>query len=209
MIIPDDKKIDLLSAQLQERYEALHRMRDRSMQFVLWILGLGLGLAWLSISELVFTFVQKLAITVLLGVIGIVAIAFVHAIARGFRANREVMIRIEGALCLYDPDCYGTVGPILPSRFSSLKTGWTGHFAMLYILIGVIILLLLVLTWTNPCSSAPRGSGTSPNQTEHKVQVLVKEVKSWPTVTTYLGDSYLELACLPNRETTCRPGGMR
>jgi len=164
MKIPDEKKIDVLSAQLQERYASLHKMRDRSMQFVLWVLGLGLGLAWLSINQVVFTSAQKLAVTGLLVVMGIVAFVFVRAIARGFNANREAMIRIEGALCLYDNDCYGTVEPILPRRFSSLKTGWAGHFPMLYLLIGVVVLLLLVLTWANPCRSVPHGDATSVNQ---------------------------------------------
>jgi hypothetical protein len=45
MGISEEKKIDVLLSQLQERYDALHKMRDRSMQFVLWILGFGLGLA--------------------------------------------------------------------------------------------------------------------------------------------------------------------
>ena len=51
MKISEEKKLDVLLAQLQERYDALHKMRDRSMQFVLWILGLGLGMAWLLINE--------------------------------------------------------------------------------------------------------------------------------------------------------------
>ena len=41
MEISEEKKLEILLAQGQERYEALHKMRDRSMQFALWILGLG------------------------------------------------------------------------------------------------------------------------------------------------------------------------
>jgi hypothetical protein len=65
MGISEEKKIDVLLSQLQERYDALHKMRDRSMQFVLWILGFGLGLAWLLISEASFTLSQKILISIL------------------------------------------------------------------------------------------------------------------------------------------------
>lgn len=154
MNIPEEKKIDILSAQLQERYVALHNMRDRSMRFVLWVLGFGLALAWVSISEAVFTFGQKIAITGLLLTFAIVADLFVRAIHCGFNANRQTMIRIEKALGLYDPGSYGTAEGVLPRAFADSNPGWTGHFGMLYLLVSIITILLLVLTWTNPCGSA-------------------------------------------------------
>jgi hypothetical protein len=55
MEIPEDQKIKVLMAQLEERYTASHKMRDRSMQFGLWILGLGLGMAWVLISKVTLT----------------------------------------------------------------------------------------------------------------------------------------------------------
>jgi len=161
MEIPDQKKIDVLSAQLQERYSSLHKMRERSMQFVLWILGFGFGLAWLSINEVVFTRSQQWAVTVLLVVTALVAFGFVFAIERGFKANRETAIRIETALGLFEADGYGTEEAILPPRFSNFKTGLTGHFTTLYVLVVVVVLLLLVFTWTNPCTSVSGDDGAS------------------------------------------------
>jgi len=66
MEISEENKSNVLLAQLHDRYDALHKMRDRSMQFVLWILGLGLGMSWLLINETVLTYSQKWAITFLL-----------------------------------------------------------------------------------------------------------------------------------------------
>ncbi len=66
MKISEERKIDVLLAQLQERYDALHKMRDRSMQFVLWILGLGLGMSWLLIKGTALRWPQQWAITVVL-----------------------------------------------------------------------------------------------------------------------------------------------
>jgi hypothetical protein len=164
MKISDDKKIDLLSDQLQERYSAMHRMRERSMQFTLWILGLGLGLAWLSINETVFTCYQKCAITGLLIVVALAGFGFLRAIERGFNANRKTAIRIETALGLYEANCYGTEEAILPDAFSRSKTGRTAHFCTLYILVAAVLLVLLVFTWANPGKSVTGREHASLNE---------------------------------------------
>ena len=175
MKISEEKKIDVLLAQLRERYDALHKMRDRSMQFVLWILGLGLGMAWLLINEAVLTCAQKCAITVLLLVLGIVTFLFVYAIGRGFQANREIMIRTETTLELYEKDCYGISESILPTKFSCQKIGWTGHFNTLYGLIIIVFLTLIFLTWTNPYKLRSMGARAPLDPNQIHTQTIIKE----------------------------------
>ena len=84
MEIPEDQKIRVLMAQLEERYGASHKMRDRSMQFGLWILGLGLGMAWVLIGKVILTNPQKIFLLLFLIVVGFLSITFVRAIERGF-----------------------------------------------------------------------------------------------------------------------------
>jgi len=169
MEISEEKKLEILLAQLQERYEALHKMRDRSMQFALWILGLGLGMAWLLINEAELSSTQRLFLTIFLIVVGLTVWFFIHAIACGFKANREIIIRIEKALKLYEGDCYGISEPILPSKFSNQRCGKTGHFSTLYILIIVVFITLIVLTWTNPCKvNSTKTCISEPNQMQIK-----------------------------------------
>ena len=168
MEISEEKKLEILLAQLQERYEALHKMRNRSMQFVLWILGLGLGMAWLLINEAELSSTQRLFLTIFLIVISLAVWLFVHAIACGFKANRGIIIRIEKALKLYEKDYYDIPESILPTEFSCQKCGKTGHFNTLYMLIIIVFTTLIVLTWTNLCK--PKSTGASapldPNQTQ-------------------------------------------
>lgn len=168
MEIPENKKLDVLMAQLQERYDALHKMRDRSMQFVLWILGLGLGMAWLLINEVELSSTQRLFLTIFLIVISLAVWFFVHAIACGFKANLGIIIRIEKVLKLYENEYYGISNPILPCKFSRQKCGKTGHFNTLYMMIVIVFIALIVLTLTNPFK--PKSTGASapfdPNQTQ-------------------------------------------
>lgn len=175
MEISEEKKLEILLAQLQERYEALHKMRDRSMHFVLWILGLGLGMAWLLINETELASAQKVAITLLLLVLGIVTLLFVYAIGRGFIANRQIMIRIETALKLYEENCYGVSESILPAQFSCPKIGWTGHFNTLYGLIIIVFLTLIFLTWTNPCKHRSIGACAPSDPNQMQTQKIINE----------------------------------
>lgn len=153
MEISEDKKVEFLLEQLKERYEALHKMRDRSMQFSLWILGFGLGLAWLLINENEITFNQKIAISIVLIAVFILTMYFVKAIGYGFDRNRKIMIRLEKALKLFDIDFYEKDKAILPETFKSEKKSMSGHFKTLCTIIVVVFILLMALTWANPCKN--------------------------------------------------------
>jgi len=146
----EDKKIDVLMAQLNERYGALHKMRDRSTNFTLWILGFGLGLAWLLISECTLSTTQACAVVFFLVVVGFFSVVFLRAMHRGFNNNRDIVIRIETLLKLYEEDFYGSGESILPKEFSRNKFHWGGHFPTLYVLLGVVFFCLIILTFVNP-----------------------------------------------------------
>ena len=170
MEISEEKKLEILLSQLQERYEALHKMRDRSMQFVLWILGLGLGMAWLLINDTALKLQQKFPITVLLLIMGLVTLIFIKAIERGFKANKKIIIRIEKILKLYEKDYYGIDESILPTKFSCQKIGWTSHFKTLYTLLIVVFLFLIIITWSNPCKFKSIGSSSPQEPNQIKIQ---------------------------------------
>lgn len=175
MDISEEKKLEILLAQLQERYEALHKMRDRSMQFVLWILGLGLGMAWLLISEIVLISIQRCVLTLLLLFMGVAVGLFIYAMENGFKANRQIMIRIEKALKLYEKGYYGISESILPAEFSSQKIRWSGHFQTLYALIFIVFLLLIFLTWTNPSKLRSTGARAPLDHNQIQTQTIINK----------------------------------
>ena len=60
--LKDDQKIQVLLVQLQERYAAAHRMRERSTKFTIWLSGMAIGLAWLLITHQTLSFSQRFAL---------------------------------------------------------------------------------------------------------------------------------------------------
>lgn len=51
MHLNENQKLQVLLADLQERYNASHKIRERSIKFTLWISGMAIGLGWLLISQ--------------------------------------------------------------------------------------------------------------------------------------------------------------
>lgn len=169
-----DSKVDVALAQLSERYTALHNMRDRSMQFTIWILGLGLALAWLLLNEIALTTLQKLVLLIILIAIPYASYLFLRGISIGFDNNLAVARRLERALLLLEPGAYLEKRSILDEEFAGEKPAapkhlagrirhamkCTGHFHTLNCLLITVFLLLFLLTLANPCG---RQNSPGPN----------------------------------------------
>lgn len=174
-----NSKIDVALAQLSERYTALHNMRDRSMQFTIWILGLGLALGWLLLSEIALTAIQKLILLLMLIVIPYASHLFLRGIRIGFDNNMAIARRLERSLLLLEPGAYLEKKSILGEDFAGEKPGapkhlsgrikhaWkcTGHFHTLNCLLITVFLLLFLLTLANPCGRQ-NSPGPNPQTTE-------------------------------------------
>lgn len=75
---------------------------------------------------------------------------FMMGLRRGFRKNREAMIRSERALGMHDPGVYLADCPLLPEQYSRTKRKWSDHFHTLYVWLILVAVSLLILTWTCP-----------------------------------------------------------
>lgn len=148
--LTDDRKFEVLMAQIQERYSAAHQIRERGTQFTIWISGLGIGLAWLLVSEGSLTLVQRGALTVLTLALFGGAIYFLLALDKGFCRNREVIIALENALRLHEAGVYLPDKPLLPGEYAKTNGRWTHLFCTLRVWLVLTALSLLVLTWACP-----------------------------------------------------------
>ena len=150
MDLNEDRKLLVLLADLQERYNASHKIRERSIQFTLWISGMAIGLGWLLISQKELVIPHRVALTLLVVALFAGTIYFLMGLRRGFRRNREAMINCERALGMHDPGVYLADEPLLPLEYSRTNRKWSDHFHTLYAWLILVAMSLLILTWTCP-----------------------------------------------------------
>nr|MBC8361657.1 hypothetical protein [Candidatus Desulfatibia profunda] len=150
MHINEDQKLQVLLTELQERYNASHKIRERSTQFTLWISGMAIGLGWLLISQKTFALSQRIALTLLIAALFAGTIYFIMGLRRGSKKNREAMIRCESALGMHDTDAYLEGKSLLPREYSQTDRKWSDHFCTLCVWLILVALSLFILTWTCP-----------------------------------------------------------
>lgn len=165
MHLSEDQQLQVLLVELQERYNASHKIRERSIQFTLWISGMAIALGWLLISQKALVFSQRVALTLLIAALFAATFYFMMGLRRGFRKNRETMIKCERALSMYDSGLYLADEPLLPTEYNQTKQKWSDHFFILYVWLILIAVSLFILTWagSNPAKSL------SPNTKIEKV----------------------------------------
>jgi hypothetical protein len=148
--IDEKQRLQVLLAQLGERYNAAHKIRERSTQFTLWISGMAIGLGWLLISQRALVLAQRVALSLLITALFAGTVYFIKGLRRGFQKNREIMIRIERILKMHEPGIYLENGPLLASEYGLTNRKWSDHFHTLYIWLVLVAFSLIILTWTCP-----------------------------------------------------------
>lgn len=142
-----DQKIQVLLAQMNERCQAWHHMRDRSMQFTIWILGLEIAASWKLLQGTGDGPAYKIVVTALAVILGIAAFHFLKSIDAGARSNRKTLVKIETALGLHSIGSFSANASLLPSHYKDTKLNVNAHFVTLYILLLTATLFLLGIIW--------------------------------------------------------------
>ena len=165
MKISEENKPGVLLALLGERYAASHHMRDRSMQFVLWILGLGIGLMWVILKGEPLSGAQSIILGLAVMTFGALSIYFVRAIHRGFKANHRTMLDIEDALGCYDDGVYLESSSLYPKKYKGGPRFTTSHFVACYVWItAVALFIVLLLAFTPGKNVGPTKPSPAPVQ---------------------------------------------
>ena len=166
MELTNDQKVQILLVELQEQYNASHKIRERSIQFTLWISGMAIALGWILISQRTLVLSQRIALTLLIATLLVGTFYFVMGLRRGFNKKREALISNESVLGMHDPNIYRTGSPLLPTEYSVTKRKWGDHFHTLYIWLILVAISLLILTWTCPESANITSSKAKIEQTK-------------------------------------------
>jgi len=160
MKIYNKDKMNILLNLLNERYNASHKIRERSLKFTIWILGFAIAFVWILLNEASFTLPQKWVLTFLVIVIGGITFWFLYALEKGFDNNRKVMIDLEDVLGCYKKSAYIASKTIFPSEYKEKKSrSRFAHFKSIYILMLPIVILLIFLIWLKPAQQHQKNMG--------------------------------------------------
>ncbi len=152
--LSEEQRFQVLMAELNERYQAWHHMRARSMQFTLWILGLSIAASWKLLQEPCGNLLQRVAATAFVLLLGAAAAYFLKSLARGVRTNREALINVETAIGTHHQGAFLAGKAILPTEYKDTRPRPSSHFRTLYALLAVTSIYLLAAIWF-PSDFAP------------------------------------------------------
>ena len=151
MEFPEEDKLKIIQDFLNQRYDAEHKMRQRSADFTKWILGLGIGLLWILLSKEHLTNIQKIITSLFVIFFNIGTIYFISEICKGFKANRNIIIKLEKILGFYRKGIYINDSSILPEKYQNINNiKIPSHFKSLYFLLIIICAFLLFVIIYNP-----------------------------------------------------------
>ena len=150
MEFTDEQKQKVLLAVLQERYNASHTMRERSLRFTLWLSGMAIPIGWLLITKQQLFIGQKLALAMLIVALFGGTIWFLRGLRRGFEKNRQVMIRCEQVFGLYEKGAYLADSALLSQEYGSPTKKLSDHFSTISVWLLTVAVSLQLLIWTAP-----------------------------------------------------------
>ncbi len=150
MEIGNEQKFQILMAQLEERYGASHKIRERCTHFTLWITGMAIGLAWLLINECMLSVPQRIALSCFTVALFGGALFLLRGLLRGAATNRATLARAEAALGLYDKDAFLPDESILPAAYRNPRPAKSHDCCTLVLWLCVVTASLLAIIWTAP-----------------------------------------------------------
>lgn len=152
MNISEKEKVDILLSAVEERYNAMHKIRERVQSIGLWSLGILFSAGgWIIENKVSFNLAQTAIIVIgILIASGILRFIYLEDLHRGFRGQQRVAARIEKSLGLFKPKIFDeSEDPIYPPSWEKSGTHESDgkFFYTTYILLymGVIFLVIAIL----------------------------------------------------------------
>ncbi|MFA5086478.1 MAG: hypothetical protein WC468_02740 [Candidatus Paceibacterota bacterium] len=148
-----DNKINILLSALEERYNSLSTIRERTHNIGIWSLGILLGASgWLIESGITLSILEKkLYLVGIIIAFIILRFHYLKDLQVGFRSQQRITVKIEKALHLFDQGFFDdSEESIYPKSWekSGTKDGkgkfFETNFALLYI--GMIFLIISIIT---------------------------------------------------------------
>lgn len=103
--IEKNKKVDILLMALKERYDSIHKIRDRVQAIGIWTLGILVGIGgWLIQSDVILTIFQKIiSIGAVMASYCAIQYYYFKDLNKGFKGQQRAAVKIEKALGFFTP----------------------------------------------------------------------------------------------------------
>jgi hypothetical protein len=147
MEIGEQDKVQILLAQLERRYEAIEKIRERVYNISIWTLGIFLGAAGLIVQgNIQLSLLAKIFLAVAGGFALVAILFYVKDLERGFRNQFQVVVQIEMLLGLGKKGFFAPEEELYPSEWTQAgtKLGSGRFFRNTYLLLSLGAVVLLV-----------------------------------------------------------------
>jgi len=166
------EKITVILSLLNERYNASHKMRERGLNYTIWILGYGILLIGFLLNKKYISISEKIFLFFITVVIYGCSLWFLSCLEKGFSNNCSVMINLETILHCYEKGFYSESTALLPDRYKeNQKKTLTGHFLSIYILIISITVSICILILFHPIDKYES------KKINNKQQIEIEQIK--------------------------------
>lgn len=151
MKIAREAKTQVLLEALKERYQALHKIRERVQNTSYWTLGFLITASGWIIQSSTLSLNQKSFITFLI-LAGYMLVRFMYLpdLLKGFQSQQKVTVRIEKALGLFNKNLFtDEKEAIYPESWkkSGNTDGEGKYFITNYRMIDIGVLVFLIALW--------------------------------------------------------------
>ena len=149
MEISEKDKVQILLAQLERRYDAIEKIRERVYSISIWTLGIFLGAAGLVVQGNIQLGLLAKIFLAIAGGFALVAILFyIKDLEKGFRSQFQVVVQIEMLLGFGKQGFFAPEEELYPSEWAQAgtKLGRGRFFRNTYLLLclGAVILLVAI-----------------------------------------------------------------
>ncbi|MDI6716717.1 MAG: hypothetical protein QME63_07220 [Actinomycetota bacterium] len=179
MQIDEKDKVNILIGLLNERYNASHKMRERSQSFAIWILGIGIAVIGLLLTGQAISISEKWLLIGFVILVWLLSVYYLRSIERGFQNNRSVMINLERVLGCYDKGVYLKSKSLFPpeyanskdhlSAYEKMKCYLRSHFIPMYAWITVVALMVGLMIWYSPIEKKTEAKAAKQSSTSKQI----------------------------------------
>lgn len=132
---------EILLKELVGRRQALSEIRNTAYKIVAAVAAAGITLFWLLLTERQLTVIQTIFLSLFVIILTFFVYVFLTSLHKGFQNNREIMVKLENCLGLYE-------NRLLPEDFKSTQVRRSDFLSMTKLFVLFIAFFVIFVSWS-------------------------------------------------------------